>query len=93
MSPSRPNAVDPLRRRRPALPLFLLATAITGCYQDPEQRIAEEQLLQDMTDAVNQLGIQVSELQATVDSLRVVIARQDTAVYRMANVTGVPYQR
>lgn len=93
MSPSRPNAVDPPCRHRPALFIALLAAVLTGCYQDPEQRIAEEQLLQDMTDAVNQLGMQVSELQATVDSLRVVIAKQDTAVYRMANVTGVPYQR
>ena len=83
MSPSRPSAVLAVA----------LAVACAGCYQDPEQRIAEEQLMQDMTDAVNQLGMQVSELQATVDSLRVVIAKQDTAVYRMANVTGVPYQR
>lgn len=93
MSPSRPSAVLSSRRCRPAVLVVVLAAALAGCYQDPEQRIAEEQLLQDMTDAVNQLGMQVAELQATVDSLRVVIAKQDTAVYRMANVTGVPYQR
>jgi hypothetical protein len=64
-----------------------------GCYQDPEERIAEQQLMQDMTDALNQLGMQMSELQGTVDSMRAIVAKQDTAIYRMANVTGVPYQR
>lgn len=97
MSLSRPSAElssrRPRCRHRPAVLGTLLAVTLLGCYQDPEQRIAEQQLMQDMTDAVNQLGMQVAELQATVDSLRVVIAKQDTAVYRMANVTGVPYQR
>ena len=64
-----------------------------GCYQDPEERIAQQQLMQDMTDVVNQLGMQVSDLQATLDSVRAIVAKQDTAIYRMANVTGVPYQR
>ena len=80
-------------RRRVSLFAFaaLPVAALAGCYQDPEERIAQEQLMQDMTDAVNQLGMQVSELQASVDSLRLIIAKHDTAVYRMANVTGVPY--
>ena len=77
--------------------LFLLPLATAafaaGCYQDPEERIAQQQLMQDMTDAVNQMGMQVAELQATLDSLRVVVAKQDTAIYRMSNVTGVPYAR
>jgi prefoldin subunit 5 len=63
-----------------------------GCYQDPEERIAQHLMLQDMSDAVNQIGMQVAELQGTLDSLRMIVAKQDTAVYRMANVTGVPYQ-
>jgi outer membrane murein-binding lipoprotein Lpp len=73
--------------------LVVLVALLGGCYQDPEERIAEQQLIQDMTDAVNQMGMQVAELQATVDSLRVLVAKQDTAIYRMANVTGVPYAR
>jgi len=80
------------RIRRLSLAL-LVPVALGACYQDPEQRIAEQQLMQDMTDAVNSLGMQVAEMQATVDSLRTIIAKHDTAVYRMANVTGVPYQR
>jgi hypothetical protein len=72
----------------------LVALVVTGgCYQDPEERIAQYLMLQDMSDAVNQIGMQVAELQGTLDSLRAIVAKQDTAVYRMANVTGVPYQR
>lgn len=87
---SRPR---PSLRRLVAVVTLCAAAPLVACYEDPEQRIAEQQLIQDMTDAVNQMGLQVSELQATVDSLRLVIAKQDTAIYRMANVTGVPYQR
>jgi hypothetical protein len=73
--------------------VFVGAASLGACYQDPEERIAQQQLLQDMTDAVNQLGMQVADLQAAVDSLGAIVAKHDTAVYRMANVTGVPYVR
>lgn len=82
------------RLRAARLLLVVLACAAgAGCYQDPEQAIAQEQLLTDLGDALNQLTLQTSELTAQVDSLRGVIAKQDTAIYRMANVTGVPYLR
>ncbi len=81
-----------LRLLRLSLGLVALVI-VAGCYQDPEERIAQQQLMTDMTDAVNEIGMQMSELQGTVDSLRAIVAKQDTAVYRIANVTGVPYQR
>ena len=71
----------------------LACVAAAGCYQDPEQAIAQEQMLTDLGDALNQLTLQTTELTAQVDSLSQIIAKQDTAIYRMANVTGVPYQR
>jgi hypothetical protein len=79
-----------------AIRLFVVAlagVAATGCYQDPEQAIAQEQMLTDLGDALNQLTLQTTELTAQVDSLSQIIAKQDTAIYRMANVTGVPYTR
>lgn len=72
---------------------FVALASVGGCYQDPEERIAQQQLMLDMTDAVNEIGMQMSELQGTVDSLRAIVAKQDTAIYRIANVTGVPYSR
>lgn len=84
----------PDRRHAARLLLLVLALAAgSGCYQDPEQAIAQEQLLTDLGDALNQLTLQTAELTAQVDSLSAVIAKQDTAIYRMANVTGVPYVR
>lgn len=82
-------------RRLPLAPLLLAIAVAVGaaCYQDPEQQIAEQQMLTDMSDAINQMGLQIAELTAVVDSMRMVIAKHDTAVYRMANVTGVPYTR
>lgn len=74
--------------------LLLLAIAALGaCYQDPEEQMAQQQLMQDMSDVVNQMGLQVAEMQGTLDSLKGLVAKQDTAIYRMANVTGVPYVR
>lgn len=76
--------------------LALLAATLAGstaCYQDPEDLIAQQQLMTDMSDAINQIGLQIADLTAAVDSLTGVVAKQDTAIYRMANVTGVPYQR
>jgi cytochrome c556 len=82
------------RLRAARLLLLALACAAgAGCYQDPEQAIAQEQAMTDIGDAVNQLALQTAELTAQVDSLSRIIAKQDTAIYRMANVTGVPYQR
>lgn len=86
-------------RRGPRLPvlraLALVATLALGsaCYQDPEELIAQQQMLTDMSDAINEIGLQIADLNAAVDSLKAVVAKQDTAIYRMANVTGVPYQR
>lgn len=83
-----PSRISPLR------PTFALAAALLAgaCYQDPQQVMDQQQAITDMTDALNQMGFQMAELQATVDSLSGIVARQDTTIYRMANVTGVPYQ-
>ncbi len=84
----------PARHARTLLVLLTLAAAgLSGCYQDPQQAMDQQQILTDLGDAVNQLALQTADLTAQLDSLRGVIARQDTAIYRMANVTGVPYQR
>lgn len=73
--------------------LLIALISLGACYQDPEEQIAQQQLMQDMSDVVNQMGLQVAEMQGTLDSLKALVAKQDTAIYRMANVTGVPYVR
>lgn len=73
--------------------LLVALISLGACYQDPEEQIAQQQLMQDMSDVVNQMGLQVAEMQGSLDSLKALVAKQDTAIYRMANVTGVPYVR
>lgn len=92
--PALMPALMPVFRPRLALLAAALIAALGGgaaCYEDPQQRIDQMQQLLDIGDALNEMGMQLSELQETVDSLRMVAARQDTIVYRMANVTGIPY--
>jgi septal ring factor EnvC (AmiA/AmiB activator) len=85
----------------PARRLRFLATATAvvalifaaSCFSDPQKQLDQMQQMTDLGDALNQLGQQTAELQFTIDSLRAIVAKQDTAIYRMANVTGVPYVR
>lgn len=93
---SPPMTICPASVRARTARVVLLALAIVataGCYQDPQQAMDQQQLLTDLGDALNQLTLQTSELTAQVDSLSAIVAKQDTAIYRMANVTGVPYVR
>ena len=83
----------PRPSRVAALALAVTLAGSGACYQDPEVIIAQQQLMTDMSDAINEIGLQIADLNAAVDSLSAVVAKQDTAIYRMANVTGVPYQR
>ena len=74
-----------------ALVVAFTTLVSVACYEDPQERMDEMQLVVDMEDAVNALNAQTSELIFTVDSLRRVVAKQDTAIARLANLAGVPY--
>ena len=81
-------------RRRASLLVCTLALAATaGCYKDPQEQMDQMQQMTDMVDVVNELNARTSEMTFTLDSLRLIVARQDTAIYRLANLAGVPYQR
>jgi outer membrane murein-binding lipoprotein Lpp len=78
-----------MRTRILAAALFLPCLVLAGC-RDPrvDANIAE---------ALTQVGAQmtsfqqdVSLMQEQVDSLRQVVARQDTIIARLANASGVP---
>lgn len=78
----------PIRRR---LLLPLLALAAAGCYQDPNAQLDQAQETMDLQATLDELGSRTSELQFALDSLRQVVARQDTTIARLANLAGVPY--
>ena len=43
----------------------------------------------EVGDAINDLRVSVSTMAGTLDSLRIVVAKQDTTIARLANAAGV----
>ena len=68
-----------------ALALALLA----GCRSPQQDAYLIEQLRQ-MADELNASRQQTADIQTELDSLRVVVARQDTLLTRLAGMAGVP---
>lgn len=74
--------------------MLLAALAVgAGCYRDPQAQLDEAQAQLDLTATLEDLGSRSADLQFQLDSLRAVVARQDTAIARLANLAGVPYPR
>jgi hypothetical protein len=78
------------RARRAIVAGAVGAAALTGCLRNPSADAA-------MAEALNEIGNQLgaiqqhnAELQNQLDSLRIVVARQDTVLRRLANLAGVP---
>jgi hypothetical protein len=70
-----------------SIPLLLAA-----CPASRADIAMSEQIIQ-LGDAMNDLRQEASELQQQVDSLRLVVAKQDTAIAQLANLAGVSYRR
>lgn len=82
--------MSPLRLRH--LTLAAAIVAVGACYEDPQQKLDQMQQLLDIGDALNELALRTADLQMSIDSLAAIVAKQDTAIYRMANVTGLSYR-
>lgn len=82
-----------VQARACALGVMLAIAAGTACYQNPQERLDQMQQITDMSDAVNELALRTSELVFEVDSLRRVVARQDSVLATLANLAGVQYRR
>lgn len=82
----------PNRRRRLALITVFAAGAVSGC-MSPQALAGLQEQLNQAADAVNDININLSVMQSTIDSLTVVVAKQDTTIARLANATGVPIVR
>jgi len=61
-----------------------------ACVPDTTAGINTAQALVELGDALNAVREEQSILQTQVDSLREVVARQDTVLRQVANVAGVP---
>ena len=70
--------------------LFFGACALLGgCASPRAQANIAEAIVQLNTDMSGVKQDQM-DMQSTIDSLRIVIARQDTLVHRLATLAGVP---
>ncbi len=81
--------------RRPASrllpPLLLLLAA--ACRPTTQADINTGQALIELGDAIAGLREETSILQQQVDSLRLVVARQDSTLRQVANLAGIPIPR
>jgi hypothetical protein len=69
-----------------------LALACTACPASRADVAISEQIIQ-LGDGLNDLRQENAMLQQQVDSLRLVVAKQDTVVRQLANLAGVPLSR
>ena len=84
----RVSCVRVARHARTVL-LLVASAGASACVTSPKAEAARQQQMIEMGDAINDLRIAASELTSGLDSLKLVIARQDTTIARLANVTGV----
>jgi predicted LPLAT superfamily acyltransferase len=78
-----------LARAFRVLSLAAIPCAAGGCITNPKAEALRQQQMIEFGDAMNDVRLNVTEMAGTLDSLRVVIAKQDTTIARLANVTGV----
>jgi hypothetical protein len=66
------------------------ALALSAGCRSPQQDAYLIEQIRQMGDELNASRQQAADLQAQLDSLRVVVARQDTLLTRLAGMAGVP---
>ena len=79
----------PIARRARPIFVALAATMAAGCLATPKSEMIRQQQMIEIGDAINDFRLELATTTATLDSLRVVVAKQDSTIARLANVTGV----
>ena len=79
-----------MRMRLAIVSALVLAAA---CLPPSEQDLQVAQAMVEMSDAMAEVRQATGYLQEQVDSLRWVVARQDTIIRQLANLAGVPVPR
>ena len=72
------------------LSAVLLIMACAACPASRADVAISEQIIQ-LGDGLNDLRQENAVLQEQVDSLKVVVARQDSVLRQLANLAGVPF--
>jgi ABC-type uncharacterized transport system auxiliary subunit len=77
------------RRRKQVLIALALVLVSGGC-TTPNSLAALQVQLNEAADAMNNLQQNIGILQTSIDSMNVVLAKQDTTIQRLANAAGIP---
>ncbi|MCU0633654.1 MAG: hypothetical protein MUE41_02170 [Gemmatimonadaceae bacterium] len=77
--------------RLPVRSLLALLVVLAACTPQglAKDDIQTGQAMVDLSDALGEVRDEQGTLQAQVDSLRLVVARQDTVLRQLANLAGV----
>jgi septal ring factor EnvC (AmiA/AmiB activator) len=67
-----------------------IVSAMAGCLRSPAADAATAQALTQIADQLGAMQQDNAALQNQLDSLRAIVARQDTVLRRLANLAGVP---
>jgi hypothetical protein len=76
-------------RKRLAILGAVTIVAMSGC-TPPNALAAMNDRLNEAADAVNDLRMNIATLQNSLDSLNIVVAKQDTTIGRLATAAGIP---
>lgn len=66
---------------------------VTACIGNPSSDVAMAEAINEIGNEVGLLRDENAVLQSQIDSLRGVLARQDTLLRQVANLAGVPITR
>jgi hypothetical protein len=73
--------------------LILMSLAMLAGCSNPSANVDLAQQLQEMGDVISETRGETAQLRVELDSLRGVIARQDTVIRQLSSMAGVPYAR
>jgi hypothetical protein len=88
--PPAPGRAATRRRGRAAAAAALVLAAACGAQVDPTEDLTTGEAILGLSDAIAGMREETAVLQDQLDSLRAVVARQDSTIARLAAVTGVP---
>jgi hypothetical protein len=71
------------------LALIVAAAMVAGCVESPASAARTAQQFNDIGDQLNDLRQENAAMQSSLDSIRIVLAKHDITLVRVANATGV----
>lgn len=74
------------------LTVLALVVVCAGCPATRADVAMSEQIIQ-LGDGLNDVRQDYAALQEQVDSLRTIVAKQDSVIRQLANLAGVPFSR